>query len=74
MGNIVREIDYVEMVKREPDPKAKDRFDRPAYQIKKLIRAQGGQMIEKGVDAGGQKEVAAVQSTYAGAAKAGKGA
>ena len=22
MGNIVREIDYVEMVKREPDPKA----------------------------------------------------
>ncbi len=55
MGNIVREIDYVEMVKKEPDPKAKDRFDRPAYQIKKLIRAQGGQMIEKGVDAGGQK-------------------
>lgn len=55
MGNIVREIDYAEMAKREPDPKAKDRFDRPAYQVKKLIRVQGEQIIDKGVDAGGQK-------------------
>lgn len=55
MGNIVREIDYVDMVKREPDPKAKDRFDRPAYQVRKLIREQGNQIIRKGVDAGGQR-------------------
>lgn len=44
MGNITREIDYVTMAENEPDPKAKDRFDRPAYQVRKLIREQGNQI------------------------------
>ncbi|MBA4697822.1 MAG: hypothetical protein H2212_00160 [Ruminococcus sp.] len=54
MGNITRQIDYDEMEKSS-DEKARDRFKRPAYQVRKMIREQGKQIIRKGVDAGGQR-------------------
>jgi hypothetical protein len=61
MGNKIREIDYAEMEKSS-DEKAKERFKKIAYPetvissaARKLIRAQGNQMIRKGVDEGGQR-------------------
>lgn len=58
MANKIREIDYSDMVK-SCDGAAKERFKQPAYsgivlseQARKMIRAQGEQMISKGVDAG----------------------
>lgn len=58
MGNIVREIEYVEMEKAR-DAKARDKFKRRPYQAAVMLREQGRQIegkynIEKGVDAGGQ--------------------
>ncbi|MBA4700746.1 MAG: hypothetical protein H2212_15085 [Ruminococcus sp.] len=57
MGNITREIDYAAMAENEPDPKAKDRFDTPAYQARKLIKEQGNQIEyrQEGGDNNGQK-------------------
>lgn len=57
MGNGIREIDYADMEKFT-DENARDKFKRPAYQnagissaARKLIRAQGNQIIRKGVGA-----------------------
>lgn len=56
MANIVREIDYSDMEK-SCKKNAKEKFKRPAYsgielseQARKLIRAQGSQMDNKGVN------------------------
>jgi hypothetical protein len=61
MGNRIREIDYADMEKFT-DENARERFKKRAYPepdissgVRKLIREQGNQMIEKGVSAGGQK-------------------
>ena len=61
MGNIVREIDYDDMVK-SCGRDAREKFKRTAYQIhslsekaRRLIRAQGEQITDKGVDINGQK-------------------
>lgn len=54
MGKI-KEIDYAQMAENDPNPKAKDRFKSPAYQIKKLVREQGRQIEQnKGVNMDGQ--------------------
>lgn len=50
-----RQQHYGGLAGRTLDKRAADRFNRPAYQSQRAVRAQGGQMIEKGVDAGGQK-------------------
>lgn len=52
MGNGIREIDYADMEKFT-DENARDKFKRPAYQVRKLIREQGTQIehCQEGGDA-----------------------
>ena len=50
------EIHYEGMAEQTADPKALERFRRPAYQARRMIRAQGEQIGEKSIrgDADGQ--------------------
>lgn len=49
---------YEDMAEQTADPKALERFRRPAYQARRMIRAQGEQIGEKNTrgDADGQKD------------------
>lgn len=51
------ESHYDGMAEQTADPKALERFRRPAYQARRMIRAQGEQIGEKNIrsDADGQK-------------------
>ena len=49
-ANWIRETKATQMAESTPDAKAKARFNRPPYQARSLIRAQGEQMQRYEVD------------------------